>query len=121
MIGLKTCNIDYSHRKIIAIFDSDKEGIDCCNKTTVKYSGSRNKYGLYAITLPKPNATIENYYSKDLFARTGDFSNLITKATEAILKRAKIAFSEQMQKESDSTVFVDFKQIFDLIEEIRKL
>lgn len=128
MIGLKTCNIDYSHRKIIAIFDSDKEGNDCCNKTTVKFNGTRNKYGLYAITLPKSNATIENYYNKDLFAnafisvaKKGDFSNLISRTTEDILKQAKIAFSEQMQKENDAAIFTDFKQIFDKIEEIRKL
>lgn len=128
MVGLKTCNIDYSKRKIVAIFDSDEEGKNCCNKTTVKYNGNRNKYGLYAITLPKDNTTIENYYDKDLFAnaflevaKNGDFSNLITKTSEKILKQAKIEFSEQIQKNNDSTIFSNFKRIFDLIEEIRKL
>ena len=47
MIGLKTCEIDFSNRVIIAVFDNDKEGGDCCNKTQVKYTkGKRNKYGL---------------------------------------------------------------------------
>ena len=128
LIGLKTCNIDYSNRKIIAVFDSDTEGIDCCNKTTVKFNGKKNKYGLYAITLPKSNATIENYYTKELFAdaflevaKVGDFSNLITSESARILKQAKIKFSERIQQNSDATIFAGFRPIFDLIEKIRNL
>lgn len=128
LIGLKTCNIDYSNRKIIAVFDSDTEGVDCCNKTTVKFNGKKNKYGLYAITLPKSNATIENYYTKELFAdaflevaKVGDFSNLITSESARILKQAKIKFSERIQQNSDATIFAGFRPIFDLIEKIRNL
>ena len=38
VIGLKTCEIDFSDRVIIAIFDNDEEGRNCCNQTQVKYS-----------------------------------------------------------------------------------
>ncbi len=126
--GLNTCNIDLVHRKIIAIFDNDAEGKDCCNKTTVKFDGSKNKKGMYAITLPITNTTIENYYAKELFAdtyfqvaKTGDFSGLITKENERILKQAKIKFSELVQQANDPTIFIGFKPIFDIIDQIRKL
>ena len=41
-IGLKTCEIDFSSRVIIAVFDNDQEGRDCCNQTQVKYTKEIN-------------------------------------------------------------------------------
>lgn len=127
MIGLKTCNVDFSKRKIIALFDNDEEGRHCCDQTQVVFTDKRNKYGLYAITLPKQNTTIENYYSEDLFrevyvdvAKDCNFNGLIKEKSENILKKAKIIFSEKIQQIKDPSVFEPFGQIFDLLEIIRK-
>lgn len=129
MIGLKTCEIDFSNRVIIAIFDNDKEGGDCCNQTQVKYTkGKRNKYGLYALTLPlKSYGTIENMYDqskydiafKAVVARNA-FSGIVSKYAEIITKQAKIELSNNVQEFTDND-FAQFRSLFDLIKEIKQL
>lgn len=129
MIGLKTCEIDFSNRVIIAIFDNDKEGGDCCNQTQVKYTkGKRNKYGLYALTLPlKSYGTIENMYDqskydtafKTVVSRIA-FSGMVSEYAEIITKQAKIELSNNVQEFTDND-FNRFKSLFDLIQEIKQL
>ncbi len=127
VIGLKTCEIDFSNRKIIAIFDNDKEGRDCCNQTQVKYNNTKNKYGLYAITLPtKSDATIENLYDNSKYnmafqqvVTKNTFKGLVSQYSNDITKEAKIELSN-MAKSFPPTDFEGFKPLFDLIEEIRQ-
>jgi len=130
MIGLKTCEVDFNGRKIIAIFDNDEEGRNCCNKTRVKYSNDKkNEHGLYAITLSPSNgdATIENLYEESKYyeafknvVERKDFKGLVSKYAEDITKDAKIELSE-MIKEFASSDFNGFKSLFDLIQEIQQL
>ena len=129
MIGLKTCEIDFSNRKIIAIFDNDKEGRDCQNKTQVKYNEKKiNKYGLYAITLPsKGDATIENLYDESKYYKAfknivekNSFNGLISMYSEKITKEAKIEMSN-MVGTFDQDEFNGFRTLFGLLQEINKL
>lgn len=129
MIGLKTCEIDFSNRKIIAIFDNDTEGRDCCKQTQVKYcKHEKNKYGLYAITLPSnDDATIENLYDgakyyeafKNIVGKK-NFKGLVSKYAESITKEAKIEMSNMIGKFAPSD-FDGFKPLFDLLQEIKKI
>lgn len=128
MIGLKTCEIDFSNRVIIAVFDNDNEGCHCCNQTQVKYKGKRNKYGLYALTLPiKFGETIENMYDqskydtafKTVVARSA-FSGVVSEYAESITKQAKIELSNNVQGFADKD-FKGFKSMFNIVEEIRQL
>lgn len=127
-IGLKTCEIDFSSRVIIAVFDNDQEGRDCCNQTQVKYTKKKNKYGLYALTLPlQANGTIENMYDqskydtafKTVVARNA-FSGMVSEYAEIITKQAKIELSNNVQKFTDNE-FEKFKPLFDIIKEIKQL
>ena len=129
MIGLKTCEIDFSNRVIIAIFDNDKEGGVCCNQTQVKYTkGERNKYGLYSLTLPlKSYGTIENMYDqskyhtafKAVVSRIA-FSGMVSEYAETITKQAKIELSNNVLEFTDND-FEQFRSLFDLIKEIKQL
>ena len=67
LTGLRTTDFKLGNKKIIALFDSDAEGQDCCNRSQVKYSKAKNKKGLYAIVLPKRNATIESFFPTQKF------------------------------------------------------
>lgn len=127
--GLKTCEIDFSNRVIIAVFDNDKEGRDCCNQTQVKYTkGKKNKYGLYALTLPlKTDGTIENMYDQSKYdtafktiVTRNVFSGIVSEYAESITKQAKIELSNNVQGFVDND-FEGFKPMFDTIEEIRQL
>lgn len=128
-IGLKTCEIDFSSRVIIAVFDNDQEGRDCCNQTQVKYTKEKkNKYGLYALTLPlKANGTIENMYDqskydtafKTVVARNA-FSGMVSEYAEIITKQAKIELSNNVLEFTDND-FAQFRSLFDLIKEIKQL
>ena len=127
LVGLKTSSIRLGKKKIIAIFDSDKEGKDCCNKTTVKYTKARNSKGLYAITLPKDNATIENFFPdlkfNDAYAKVlkaNPFSGSVKDFSHKILIKAKIKLSEDCKSFTDED-FGDFSLIFDLIKEIDEI
>lgn len=128
VIGLKTCEIDFSDRVIIAIFDNDEEGRNCCNQTQVKYSTKKNRYGLYAITLPlKSDATIENMYDQSKYdaafkkaVSRNTFSGLVSDYAEFITKQAKIELSN-MVKEFDHEDFEGFRQLFNIIREINNL
>ncbi len=128
LTGLKTCEIDFSDRKIIAVFDNDTEGRDCCNRTQVKYSHDKNKYGLYAITLPtKSDATIENLYDNSKYnsafqivVQRNGFNGLVSQYSENITKQAKIELSN-MAKSFALNDFDGFKPLFDIIDKIRQL
>jgi hypothetical protein len=128
VIGLKTCEIDFSDRVIIAIFDNDEEGRNCCNQTQVKYSTKKNKSGLYAITLPlKSNATIENMYDQSKYdiafknaVSRNAFSGLVSDYAELITKQAKIELSN-MAKGFDLEDFEEFRPLFNIISEIKNL
>lgn len=129
IVGLKTCEVDFSGRKIIAIFDNDKEGRDCCNQTQVKYEPrKKNKNGLYAITLPsKKDVTIENLYDqtkydqafKEVVARNS-FKGLVSDYSKNITEQAKIEMSNRVDHFTPSD-FNGFKPLFDVIMEIKKL
>lgn len=127
--GLKTCEIDFSNRVIIAIFDNDKEGRDCCNQTQVKYvKNNKNKHGLYAITLPlKSEGTIENMYDQSKYDTAlksivyrNIFSGLIIDYADFITKHAKIELSNIVNT-FDSNEFENFRPLFDIIKEIKSL
>lgn len=129
IIGLKTCEIDFNDRVIIAIFDNDEEGRNCCNQTQVKYSiKKKNKYGLYAITLPlQSDATIENMYDQSKYdaafkkaVSRNTFSGLVSDYAEFITKQAKIELSD-MVKEFDHEDFERFRLLFNTIREINEL
>ena len=129
MVGLKTCEIDFSHRIIIAIFDNDEEGRKCCNQTQVKYTeGKKNKYGLYALTLPLNNGgTIENMYDQSKYdaafktaVAQNTFGGLVSEYAELITKLAKIELSNSAQGFADND-FDKFKLLFDMINEIKML
>ena len=129
MTGLKTCEIDFSNRVIIAVFDNDKEGRDCCNQTQVKYTKStKNKYGLYAFPLPlKSDGTIENMYDQSKYytafktvVSQNTFVNTVSKYAESITKQAKIELSNNVQEFADDD-FNEFKSLFDIIKEIKQL
>lgn len=127
--GLKTCEVDFSNRVIIAIFDNDKEGRDCCNQTQVRYTkGKKNKYGLYALTLPlMSDGTIENMYDhskydtafKSVVTRNA-FGTIVSEYAEFITKQAKIELSNNVRGFIDND-FEKFKPLFDIIEEIKQL
>ena len=129
MIGLKTCETDFSNRKIIAIFDNDTEGCNCCKQTQVEYcKHKKNKYGLYAITLPSyGDATIENLYDgakyyeafKKIVGKKS-FKGLVSKYAESITKEAKIEMSNMIGTFAPSD-FDGFKPLFDLLQEIKNL
>ena len=129
MIGLKTCETDFSNRKIIAIFDNDKEGRNCLNQTQVKYiKQKKNKYGLYAITLPSDiDSTIENLYDTSKYDEAfksivgkKSFKGLVSTYAESIAKEAKIEMSN-MVGTFNSSDFDGFKPLFDLLQEIKSL
>ncbi|HJH70255.1 MAG TPA: AAA family ATPase [Bacteroidaceae bacterium] len=128
VIGLKTCEIDFSNRVIIAIFDNDEEGRNCCKQTQAKYSKKKNKYGLYAITLPlKDSATIENMYDQSKYdtafktaVSKNTFVGLVSEYAELITKQAKIELSN-MAKGFNLEDFKKFRLLFDIIKEIKDL
>lgn len=127
LIGLNTSDLQWGKKKIIAIFDSDKEGNDNCNKTRVKYSKAKNKRGLYAITLPKKNATIENFFQDSRFNEAykealleNPFSGSVKDFAHKVLIKAKIKLSEDCKRYPDYD-FDEFKILFDTIEEIYQL
>lgn len=129
MIGLKTCETDFSNRKIIAIFDNDKEGRNCLNQTQVKYiKQKKNKYGLYAITLPSDiDSTIENLYDASKYDEAfknivgkKSFKGLVSTYAESITKEAKIEMSN-MVGTFNSSDFDGFKPLLDLLQEIKSL
>lgn len=129
MTGLKTCEIDFSNRKIIAILDNDEEGRNSCNQTQVKYQkGKKNKYGLYAITLPsKKDATIENLYDVSKYDQAfkkvvaeKTFNGLVVDYAKEITAQAKIEMSN-MAKDFNPQDFDGFKPLFDKLKEISGL
>lgn len=129
MKGLKTCETDFSNRKIIAIFDNDTEGRNCCKQTQVEYcKQKKNKSGLYAITLPSnDDATIENLYDgakyyeafKKIVGKKS-FKGLVSRYAESITKEAKIEMSNMIGTFAPLD-FDGFKPLFDLLQEIKKL
>lgn len=127
--GLKTCEIDFSSRVIIAIFDNDEEGRNCCNQTQVRYTkNKKNKYGLYAITLPLPSyGTIENMYDQTKFDTAlksvvykNTFNGLVSEYAESITKQSKIELSYMVNGFNDED-FKEFRHLFDIIKEIKEL
>lgn len=129
MTGLKTCEIDLSNRCIIAIFDNDTEGRDCCNQTQVKYTkNQKNKASLYAITLPiKSDGTIENLYAPSKYdaafksaVEQHSFKGLVSSYAEAITTKAKIELSNNV-KNFVLEDFENFRPLFDVIREIKQL
>lgn len=127
--GLKTCEIDFSNRVIVAVFDNDKEGRDCCNQTQVKYiKGKKNIYGLYALTLPlTSDGTIENMYDQSKYdaafktvVTRNTFNGIVSKYAESITKQAKIELSNNAREFADDD-FDKFKALFDKIKEIKLL
>lgn len=129
MTGLKTCEIDFSNRVIIAIFDNDEEGRNCCNQTQVKYTqNKKNKYGLYALTLPlMSNGTIENMYDQtkyDIALKSiiskNTFNGLVVEYAEFITKQSKIELSNMANGFCDED-FKGFRLLFDVIKEIKEL
>lgn len=127
MLGLKTSDISWGKKKIIAIFDSDHEGVDGCNKTQAKYNKSRNKKGLYAFILPKSNATIENFFPDQKFHDAYEaslianpFTGSISEFSHNLMNKAKIKLSEDCKAYGEAD-FMDFEKIFDILNEINGL
>ena len=129
MNGLRTCEIDFSERKIIAIFDNDKEGRNCLDKTQVKYVKSKkNKHGLYAITLPsKVDATTENLYDESKYyeafknvVQKNSFKGLISNYSASVTEEAKVEMSNMVSTFAPDD-FGGFKPLFDLLQEIQKI
>ena len=124
MIGLKTSDISLNGKKIVAIFDSDSEGNHCCNKTQSKYTKSKNNKGLYAITLPKNNSTIENFFPDIYFnsaysqaVKEHPFTGSVSDYSHKILNRANIILSENCIN-FPLDALDEFKKLFNLIKEI---
>jgi hypothetical protein len=136
--GLKTSDLDFKPI-IIGIFDNDKAGRDNCNKTEVRYFSSKkhNQQGFYAITYSNnlnPQSgdgfTVENMfaphhlekaYTQALNELLGKFENMfIDNISKNIKDKAKSNLSEASKNFSKED-FVKFKELFDLIREIKCL
>jgi len=127
LIGLRTTDFKLGDKKIIALFDSDTEGNDCCNRSQVKYSKAKNKKGLYAIVLPKKNATIESFFPTQKYHEAytetlseNPFNGSITAFSKNLMTKSKIKLSENCKNFADLD-FDEFKSIFDLLDEINNL
>ena len=127
LTGLRTTDFKLGNKKIIALFDSDTEGLDCCNRSQVKYSKAKNKKGLYAIVLPKKNATIESFFPTQKFndayteaLSENPFNGSVTDFSKNLMTKSKIKLSENC-KNFAAQDFDEFRSIFDLIEEINNL
>ena len=127
LTGLRTTDFKLGNKKIIALFDSDTEGQDCCNRSQVKYSKTKNKKGLYAIVLPKKNATIESFFPTQKFndayteaLSENPFNGSVTDFSKNLMTKSKIKLSENC-KNFAAQDFDEFRSIFDLLEEINNL
>lgn len=127
LTGIRTTDFKLGNKKIIALFDSDTEGNDCCNRSQVKYSKAKHKKGLYAIVLPKKNATIESFFPTQKFndAYTealleNPFNGSVTDFSKNLITKSKIKLSENC-KNFTAQDFNEFRGIFDLLEEINNL
>lgn len=127
LTGLRTSDFKLVNKKIIAIFDSDTEGIDCCNRSQVKYSKAKNKKGLYAIVLPKKNATIESFFPTQKFndayteaLSENPFNGSVTDFSKNLMTKSKIKLSENC-KNFAAQDFDEFRAIFDLLVEINNI
>lgn len=127
LTGLRTADFKLRNKKIIALFDSDTEGRDCCNRSQVKYSKTKNKKGLYAIVLPKNNATIESFFPTQKFNDAykealleNPFNGSVTDFSDKLMIKSKIKLSENCINFAVQD-FDEFKSIFDLLEEINNL
>jgi predicted ATP-dependent endonuclease of OLD family len=127
LTGLRTTDFKLGNKKIIALFDSDTEGLDCCNRSQVKYSKAKNKKGLYAIVLPKKNATIESFFPTQKFndayteaLSENPFNGSVTDFSKNLMTKSKIKLSENC-KNFAAQDFDEFRSIFDLLEEINNL
>ena len=127
LTGLRTTDFKLGNKKIIALFDSDTEGQDCCNRSQVKYSKTKNKKGLYAIVLPKKNATIESFFPTQKFndayteaLTENPFNGSVTDFSKNLMTKSKIKLSENC-KNFAAQDFEDFRSIFDLLEDINNL
>ena len=127
LTGLRTTDFKLGNKKIIALFDSDAEGQDCCNRSQVKYSKAKNKKGLYAIVLPKRNATIESFFPTQIFndaytdaLSENPFNGSVTDFSKNLMVKSKIKLSENC-KNFAAQDFEEFRSIFDLLEEINNL
>lgn len=127
LTGLRTTDFKLGNKKIIALFDSDTEGQDCCNRSQVKYSKAKNKKGLYAIVLPKKNATIESFFPIQKFndayteaLSENPFNGSVTDFSKNLMTKSKIKLSEN-SKNFAAQDFEEFRSIFNLLEEINNL
>lgn len=127
LTGLRTTDFRLGNKKIVALFDSDTEGNDCCNRSQVKYSKAKNKKGLYAIVLPKKNATIESFFPTQKFndayteaLSENPFNGSVTDFSKNLMEKSKIKLSENC-KNFAAQDFNEFRSIFDLLEEINNL
>ena len=127
LTGLRTTDFKLGNKKIIALFDSDTEGQDCCNRSQVKYSKTKNKKGLYAIVLPKKNATIESFFPTQKFndayteaLTENPFNGSVTDFSKNLMTKSKIKLSENC-KNFAAQDFEEFRSIFDLLEDINNL
>lgn len=127
LTGLRATDFKLGNKKIIALFDSDTEGQDCCNRSQVKYSKAKNKKGLYAIVLPKKNATIESFFPIQKFndayteaLSENPFNGSVTDFSKNLMTKSKIKLSENC-KNFAAQDFEEFRSIFNLLEEINNL
>lgn len=136
MTGLRTSDLNLK-KLIIGVFDNDNEGKDNCNKTQVKYDSKQKPKtkGFYAIKYENnqnfkegDGFTVENMFSsqhledsyiKALSDYKGKFGNkfidVISKEIKLDTKRILVEKSKTFQK----TDFDKFKELFDLIREIK--
>lgn len=123
--GLRTSNFDLKGKKIVAVFDNDKEGRDCCNQTQLNFNGKKNKQGFYSLTLPlKNDGTIENMYDKNKYEAAYkeivsgySFEGLLVDIEKEITKKSKIKMSENVKSYKDS----DFDGFKPLLDELLKI
>jgi len=146
LIGL-SCSEIHWNKKYIGIFDNDdagikdtKSGFEKENSNPkikhIKYGDSQPSHSFYAFLLPKKTEygddayTIENCYEPEKYQealkqamteKEGHFAGLsIDRIADDLKNKAKTILAEHA-KSFEATDFEDFKPIFDLIDEIRRL
>lgn len=138
MTGLRASDIELN-KIIIGIFDNDDEGKDNCNKTQVKWDENPKAHtkGYFAIKYGNDKKitkgdgfTVENMFDSKYFERafssalsefSGKFENkYIDTITKEIKERAKTILAEQSKSLNSKDDFANFRELFDLILEIKK-
>lgn len=131
--GLRTSDIEHN-KLFIGVFDNDAEGVDCCNKTQVKFSGNAKlvKKGFVSFCYPKPstyknsNLTIENLFDSKHYQQAYNeivseylFENKsIEDISTDIKEKVKGRLTEITNNLINPAEFENFKPLFGKINEI---